>query len=139
MYLVYLQGKTIAQAAKDLYVSPSTVERIVHLYRTRDVVSVQERHGAPRKLSEFEELTVLESIFKYPGIYMREVQEELIRLTGTSVDCSTICRTAQRLGLTRQIMKQIVVKQSDAKRAKYMVGVEAFNGHYIDRCIISTF
>lgn len=64
VYHVCLQGKTIAQAAKDLYVSQSTVERIVHLYRTTgDVVSVQERHGPPRKLSEFEELTVLESFF----------------------------------------------------------------------------
>ena len=127
VYLVCLQGKTIAQAAKDLYVSQSTEERIVHLYRTTgDVVSVQETYGPPRKLSEFEELTVLESFFKYPGIYLREVQE-LIRLTGTTVDCSTICRTAKRLGLTRQKMRKIAVKQSDAKRAEYMVGIEVFD------------
>ena len=48
-YLVCLRGNTIAQAAKDLYVSHSTVERIVHLYRTGDVVSVQERHGPPHR------------------------------------------------------------------------------------------
>ena len=105
VYLICLRGYTIAQTAKDLYVSHSTVEHVVDLYKTTgDVVSVQDRHGLPRKLSEFEELTVLESFFKHPGIYLREVREELFRLTGTRVDCSTICRTAQRLGLTRQKM-----------------------------------
>ena len=128
MYLICLRGYTIALTAKDLYVSHSTVERIVDLYKTTgDIVSVQERHGPPRKLSEFEELTVLESFFKHPGIYLREVREELFRLTGTKVDSSTICRTAQRLSLTRQKMKKIAVKQSDVKRAEYMVEIEPFD------------
>ena len=128
VYLVCLESKTIAQTAKDLYVSHSTMERIIHLcITTGDVVSVQERHGPPRKLSEYEELTVLETFFKYPGIYLREVQEELLRLTGTSVDCFTFCRTANRLGLTRQKILKNYAKQSDAKRAEYMVGIEAFD------------
>ena len=62
VYLVCSEGKTISQAAKVLYVSHSTIERIVHLYiTTGDVVSVQERHGLRRNLSEYEELTVLET------------------------------------------------------------------------------
>jgi transposase len=128
VYLICLRGNTIAQTAKDLYVSHSTVERIVDVYKTTgDVVSVQDRHGPPRKLSEFEELTVLESFFKHPGIYLREVREELFRLTGARVDCSTICRTAQRLDLTRQKMIKIIIKQSDVRRAEYMVEIELFD------------
>ena len=80
--MVCLQGKTIRQVTEDLYVSHSTVERTVHLYQTTgDVVSVQTRHGPGRKLSEFEELTVLQSFLNNPGIYLREVQEELYDIT----------------------------------------------------------
>ena len=44
VYFACLQGKTIAQAARDFYVSHSTVEHIVQLYRTTgDDVSVQYR------------------------------------------------------------------------------------------------
>ena len=108
--------------------SQSTVEHIVHLYRTtRKVISVQETHGPPRKLSEFKEVTLLKSFLKHPVIYLIEVQNELFSLTGTHVDCSTICRTAKRMGLTRQKLKKISIKQSDAKRAEYMVGIEAFD------------
>ena len=62
MHLVCLQGKTIAQATKGLYVNQSTVEHIVHLHiKTGDIISVQETHGPRRKLSEFEKLNVIES------------------------------------------------------------------------------
>ena len=70
---------------------------------------------------------MLESFHKYPGIYLREDQDELFTLTGTLVDCSTICRKAKRMGLTRQNLKKNSVKQSDAKRAEYMVEIEAFD------------
>ena len=60
--MVCLQGKTIRQVYEDLYVSHSTVERVVHLYHTTgDVESIQTWHGPKRRLSEFEELTVLQS------------------------------------------------------------------------------
>ena len=127
MFLICLEHKTIAEVAKELYVSHSTVERIVHLFRTTgDVISAQERHGPCRKLSEFEELTVLETFLDHPGIYLHEVREEIARLTGASVSSATICRTAQRLGLTRQKMKKIALKQSDVQRAKYMAEIEGF-------------
>lgn len=69
--------------------------------------------------------------FKYPGIYLREVQEELTRLTGARVDCSTICRTAKRLGLSRQKMRKVAVQQSNVKRADYMVEIEAFDSEML--------
>ena len=65
----------------------------MHRYkRTGDVRSVQEKHGSDTKLSEQEELIVLQLFLDKPGIYLREVQQELCDATGTWVDCSTLCR-----------------------------------------------
>ena len=126
--MVCLQGKTIQEVSRDMYVSHSTVERLLHLYRTTgDVRSLQDKHGPERKLSEFEELTILQSFLNNPGIYLNEVQEELLDVTGKWVSCATVCRTAQRLGLTRQKMKKIAIRRSEVLRAKYMAEIEAFD------------
>ena len=124
VFIVCLQGKTI-QVSCDTYVSHSTVERLLHLYRTTgDVRSLQDKHGPERKLSEFEELTILQSFLNNPGIYLK-VQEELLDVTRTWVSCATVCRT--RLDITRQKMKKIAIRCSEALRAKYMAEIEAFD------------
>ena len=69
--------------------------------RTGDVRSVQEKYGPDTKPSEQKELIVLQLFLDKPGIYLREVQQEFYEATGTWVDCSTLCRTAKRLGLTK--------------------------------------
>ena len=70
--------------ARDNYVGKSTVERLVNRYRrTGDVVSVQDKHGPSHKLSDQEELIVLQLFLDKPGIYLREVQQELLDITGT--------------------------------------------------------
>ena len=128
VFQVCLQGKTIEQVAHDTYVSHSSVERFVHLFHTTgDVTSLQQKHGPNRKLSEFEELTVLQSFLNKPGIYLSEVQEDLFDITGTWVDIATICRTAKRLGLRRQKMKKVADRRSDVLRACYMVEIEEFH------------
>ena len=125
-----LQGKPIRDVAKDNHIGHSTVERLVCLYKgTGEVRSIQEKHGPEHKLSEQEEFIVLQLFLDSPGIYLREVQLELHDITGSWVDCSTICRTAQRLGLTRQKMKQVAIRRSDILQAQYMVEMEAFNPH----------
>ena len=44
VYMVCLQGKTIQEVSRDRYVSHSTVDRLVHLYRTTgDVRSLQDK------------------------------------------------------------------------------------------------
>ena len=68
MFQVCLQGKTIQQVACDMHVSHSSVEWFAHLFRTSgDVMSLQQKYGPDRKLSEFEELTVLQSFLNNPA------------------------------------------------------------------------
>ena len=70
-----LQGKPVGAVARDLYISDSSVERYVKLFTTTGEVmpstSTQHRPGPKRKLSEFEEITVLQSLLDRPGTYLR--------------------------------------------------------------------
>ena len=108
--MVTLQGKPISQVAREMYVSHSTVERFLHRYHTTgEVRATQQKHGPDRLLDDFEQLTVLQSFLNKPGIYLREVQEELYDATGKWASCATIYRTVKRIGLTRQKMKRVAI------------------------------
>ena len=73
-----LQGKSTKTVARDMYVSTRSVERYVQLFRqTGDVSACKQKHGPSRKLNEFEEITLLQTLLDAPGIYLREVQEEM--------------------------------------------------------------
>ena len=79
-----LRGQSIRSDAKGNYVSASTVEKVVLLYkRTGDVRSVRKKLGPDTVLSDQEELIVLQLFLDKPGIYLREVQQELYDATGT--------------------------------------------------------
>ena len=114
--------------AKDNYVCKSTVERLVSRYKsTGDVLSVQEKHGPRHKLSDQEELIVLQLFWDKPGIYLREVQQELFDITGTWISCATICRTTKRLGLTRQKMRNVAIMRTEVLRAQYVADISIFD------------
>ena len=102
-----LSGRTSRTGSKKL-VSVKTVQRITNLFnRTGSVSPAVQSHGPARKLSDFEELTVLDCLLAGHGIYLDEVQQELCDKTGTWVSKSTICCEAKRMGLTRKKMRRI--------------------------------
>ena len=78
-------------------------------------------------MDDFEQLTVLQSFLNKPGIYLREVQEELYDATGKWASCATICRTAKRIGLTRQKMKRVAIGRSHVLRGQYMADIDVFD------------
>ena len=119
------QGEGAEQVARNLYVSVKTVQRLTELFnRTGSVSPVPHRHGPLRKLSELEEITILNCFLANPGIYLDEVQEDLFDKTGKWVSKSTVCREAKRMGLTRKKMRRIATQRSDIVRAHFMVQVE---------------
>ena len=128
VFMVSLQGKTISQVAREMYASHSTVERFLHLYHTTgEVRAAQQKHGPDRLLDDFEQLTVLQSFLNKPGIYLREVQEELFDATGKWASCATICRTVKCIGLTRQKMERVAIGRSGVLRGQYMADVDVFD------------
>ncbi len=123
-----LLNKSVETVARDLYIALRSVERWVNLFDTTGNVSPKEsRHRPPRKLSEFEEVTVLQTLLTNPGIYLHEVQSELLDITGTWIDCSTICRYARRWGMSRQKMTRVALQRSDAKCAEFIAEMMQFD------------
>lgn len=128
VWLNVLLLKSTAEVAKLLFVSPKTVDRYATKFLTTgDVSPKAHRSGPERKLTEFEQLTLVNLVLNRPGIYLHELQQEILTLTGTEVDCSTICRTLKYLGLTRRKIKHIALQQSEQKRAEFLAEISAFD------------
>lgn len=94
---------------------------------TGNVGPKESRHRSSRKLSEFEELIVLQTLLTSPGTFLHEIQSELFETTGTWIDCSTICRYACRWGMSRQKMTNVALQRSDVKRAEFIAEMMRFN------------
>lgn len=58
---------------------------------------------------------------------MREIQSEILKVTGTNVSVSTICRSLHRIGFTRKKMQNIALQRCDLLRAKYKAEVSMYN------------
>lgn len=123
-----MRRRTIKRISREFFVSTRTVERYIHKFSmTGDVASKSQRHGPLPQMSEFEELTVLEMLLNKPSMYLREVQEELMHITRSWYSCATICRTIQRLGMTRQKMRLVARQRCNIQRAQYISQIMAFN------------
>ena len=117
---VFLKMST-QEVSRLMLVSTRTVQRYCHKFMaTGDLEPQQHRNGPQRILTDFEELILVNLVLTRPGIYLYELQRELLMTTGTEVDCSTICRLFKRLGITRQKIKRIALQRTEEKRGAFM-------------------
>ena len=96
-------------------------------HATGSVAPKNQQHGPPRLLSEFEQVALLQSLMIKPTMYLEELQTELYDLTGTWVHVSTICRTVQRLGLTRKKVQLVALQCSMEMQARFMAEISIFD------------
>ena len=123
-----LLGKSVDEVARMLFVSERTVQRYAERFCvTGHVDPFARRNGCYLKLSDGDQLLILELTMRYPGIYLRELQAELQRVRGVMVAASTICRTVRKLGLTRQRISHIALQQSELTRVEYIAEMSAFD------------
>ena len=116
------------EIADVLFISPRSVRRYVDLYlSTGELEPKKQRHGPEQLLSEFEQMTVLQSMVDNPGVYLTELQQQLYDTTGTWVHVSTICCTVHRLGFTRKRIQHIALQCSDEQRAQFMAEISMFD------------
>ena len=85
------------------------------------------RHGPPRVLSEFEQISLLQSLVNKPTMYLEELQSELHECTGTWVHVSTICCTVHYLGLTRKKVQRVALQCSEELQVQFMAKISMFN------------
>jgi len=112
--------KSIDEVATLLFISSRTVHRYIDKFMSTGDVIPQDHRNGPVRLSDLEELTLVNLVLTNPGIYLHKLQHRLIMTTCTEVDCYTICCTFKRLGLTRQKIRHVAMQRNEESRGKFM-------------------
>jgi len=115
--------------AKNLNVDVSTVWRTVKLFKDSGSVDnkyARNKSRSAEKLTPVIEFYVLHSILRSPGIYLREIQAELLAITGTEVWPSSICRFLKERNFSRQKLRMVAAQQDDDLRAKFACDVASY-------------
>ena len=103
---IYYQEKSFDEIEKLLFVSFRSARRYVALfYETGEVSPVSQQHGPPRTLDSFEEMTLIQSLLNKPDMYLEELRQELLQVTGVEVSLSTVCRTLKREDFSRKRLR----------------------------------
>ena len=120
-------GYKYQTVAQNLNVDLSTVWRVVKLFQ--NFGSVDKKHysrSVSQKLTPPLELHLLHCVLMNPGIYLREIQQDLYEITGTEVSPSAICRFFQRVGFSRQKLKLVAKQRDDFLRAQFSCDVAMY-------------
>lgn len=121
---IYRQ-QDIDEVADRFLVCCKTVRRVIDLFlNTGDVVLSENKRGPEKKLSEVEQLALIQVVFDKPGIYLEEIQRSMQDLVGVRVSIGQICTEVKEMGLTRQKLHFIVSRRSEEKRAEFMNEVQ---------------
>ena len=114
-----------------LHVDQSTVSRTVRLFNEQGDVAKKSypANTGTRKLTQLDQLILLELVLDKPGIYLHELQHQLIEETGTEVDPSTICRFLAKSGFTKQKMILAAKQRCEIMRAQYQLDMSVYLGH----------
>ena len=88
------EKRTYDSIAQNVGVDVSTVWRTVKLFQ--ETGSVEKlpypKEKAYRDLTDAAKFVLLREVLEHPGIYLNEVQDELLCATGVEISISTICR-----------------------------------------------
>ena len=121
MWLYHYKEKSIEEIQELLFVSSRTVRRYLALFdETGNVSPVVQQHGPTRAMDAFEEMSLIQSLLNKPDMYLEELRQELIQISGTDVSVSTICKTLKHLGFSRKKLRQVALRRSEERRQEFM-------------------
>ena len=121
-------GLNKRKIAKNLGMDRSTVSRILSLFHSTGAVSkkVFAKDRSFRILTEPGQLLILHLVTSKPGVYLREIQEELLLQLMIEVAISTICRFLNKNGFSYQKMAHIAIQRDEYFRQKYLMDVSVY-------------
>lgn len=124
MWLSLIRSMDYSEIAKVLFMCEKSVHRYLDLFhRTGSVASKKPTGGHSPILDDFGQFTVLQALIQHPTMYLTELQDHLIEVTGTHISLSTICRTIKQNGFTRKKIETIALQRSETKRIEYMAEI----------------
>ena len=116
------------EISKSLCVSPATVWRILDRFeRTGSVDPTKRANNQVKLLHEHDVFLLVQLVCENPSIYLKEIQLELERTTGTVAAVSTIFRTLKKLGFTRKKIQFVAIQRSDVLRARFQAEVSMYS------------
>ena len=130
VYQCYGLKLTYRQIAKNLNVDVSTVCRVINRYEESGDVS-KRRHPQGhdhhlKRLTPIDEFLILELVAEKPGIYLRELQAEVYKNTGTQISVSSICTFLHKNGFTHRKLSRISGQRCDFLRSQFMEDLSIF-------------
>ena len=95
--------------------------RAVQLFEeTGTVCSIQGYHeNTYKKLSAYDELTMIEAIVNQPSLYLHELQHKILITTGNDLSIPTICKYLHKQHFSRKKLTFRAQQRSEELRAKY--------------------
>ena len=120
---------TYERIGKNLNISMSTAHRTYKIFLTTGNVDpvLCTRRAQLRKLDERSELCVIGLVFARPSLYLGELCQELLEVTGVEASPPTICRLLKSYGITRKKIRQVALQRCDSLRGAFMAHSSLFD------------
>lgn len=122
-------GLTYPVIASNLNVDESTVIRTLKLFQITGQVSKKQYPSsmAYRDLTASAQLLIMNIVIERPGIYLREIKEELEDFLMLDISVSTICKFLRKNGFSRQRLHVVATQQDTFLREKYILDVSVYS------------
>ena len=122
-------GLKTSEVAARLGVDPRTVRRITRKFKLTGCLTKKHpvRSHPLRKLSSPVQFNIANPILQRQGIYLHEIQHQILQDHGEQISASSICRFLQKSGFTRQKLKIAASQRDDLVRANFVSEVSMYN------------
>ena len=106
----------------------STVSRILQLFHNTGTITKKAypKDKAYRKLTTPAELLILNLVVQKPGIYLREIQEELLKMLLLHVDTATNCRFLHASGFSHQKLCLVAKQRDEFIRQQFALDISLY-------------
>ena len=122
-------GYSCTDIAQKLCVDKSTVSRTVNLFRTTGSVTKRSypEGKAFCKLTPPAQLLILHLVLQRPGIFLREIQDELLSALEIEVSESAICKFLHKNRFTYQRLQVTALQQDEFLRRQFVSEVSIYS------------
>lgn len=135
IYQCYGLGLTYRHIATNLNVDVSTVCRTIQRFKvTGNVHKRAHPKGHDCQLTQltvYDEYFIMELVAEKPGIYLREIQDEVCKMTGTDISTSTIWNFLHKNGFTHRKLNRVASQRSDVLRSQFMLDMSLFSSEML--------
>ena len=97
--------------------------------QTGEVAPTVSNRESTRALSEHDELVIVGLLLDDPSMYLNEVCQKIVTLTGIEVSPATVCRVIHRNGFTHKKIQQVALQRSVEHRGRFFAEVQFYGVH----------